>query len=211
MSTALIERESRHPLWWLPNALTVGRILLVPAIIAGILITAQIDRVGWLVPWRATLALFILCMASDFLDGMLARRFQVVSGFGRMLDPIADKLLVAGSLAAFMIVTSGDWRIAIPAFAIIFRDITVSGAREHAALSNRVMSPTKLAKWKTSLEFVAIIFLLLWTAAQTWLPVFEGTPTFRDAMWVGGLASLWGAAALSVWTGMGYIRQALKS
>ena len=209
--TDLSRRETPHPLWWLPNALTVGRILLVPAVIAGILITAQIDRVGWLVPWRATLFLFLLCIATDFLDGKLARSFGVVSSFGRMLDPIADKLLVAGSLIAFMVVTSGDWRIAVPAFAIIFRDITVSGAREHAALSNRVMSPTRLAKWKTSLEFVAIVFLLMWTAAQTWLPVIDGTVAFRDLMWIGGLAALWGAAALSVWTGLGYIRQALRS
>ena len=209
MSAATISAQP-HPLAWLPNALTVGRILLVPPIVAGIVASAQIESVGWLVPWRATLALFVLCVATDFLDGWLARRFQSVSAFGRMLDPIADKLLVAGALVALAIVAGGDWRILVPALAIVFRDITVSGAREHAALSNRVMSPTRLAKWKTALEFTAIATLIVWVAAQSWLPIDEAVVTLRDATWVGGLAALWLAAGLSVWTGLGYVRQALR-
>jgi len=209
VSGAVIEGE-RHALHWLPNALTVSRIVAIPALVAGILATAQVDRIGWLIPWRATLALFVFCMVTDFLDGYLARRWMLVSGFGRMLDPIADKLLVAGSLIALCIVTQGAVWMIIPALAIVGRDILVSGAREHAALSNIVMAPTMLAKWKTTLEMLAIALLIVWTAAQGWLPVGDAVPSVRDGfLWVGG-AALWGAAGLSVWTGLGYVRQSLS-
>ena len=205
----------RHPFFWLPNALTVSRIVAIPLVVWGILATADIVDAGpvldSLVPWRATLALFIYCMITDFLDGKLARRWNLVSGFGRMLDPIADKLLVAGALIAFCVTSGGNWLVLIPALLIIGRDISVSGAREHAALSNIVMSPTNLAKWKTSFEFIAIVLLLLSTASATWLPIAEGIRTFHGTVTPAALATLWLAAALSVWTGAGYIRQALKS
>ena len=202
--------DVRHPLWWLPNALTVSRIVAIPAVVAGILATAQVDNVGWLIPWRWTLALFVFCMVTDFLDGYLARRWKLVSGFGRMIDPIADKLLVAGSLIALAIVTEGAVWVLVPALAIIGRDILVSGAREHAALSNIVMAPTVLAKWKTTVELLAIALLIVWTAAQGWLPVDDAVPDVRDGLQMAGAGALWLAAALSVWTGAGYLRQSLS-
>ena len=208
MSTPL-QTEERHPLHWLPNALTTFRILAVPGLVAGILITAYIERVGWLVPWRATLGLLLVCMASDFFDGWFARRWNLVSGYGRMLDPIADKLLVAGCLIALCIVVKGTPLVLIPALVIVGRDIMVSGAREHAALSARVMSPTNLAKWKTTFEFLAIAVLIVWVAAQGWLPVGDAVPSLRTGLWVVGLVLLWLAATLSAWTGAGYMRQAL--
>ena len=205
-----IVAEDPHPLHWLPNALTVSRIVAIPALVAGILITANIERIGWLVPWRATLTLFIFCMVTDFLDGFLARRWNLVSGFGRMIDPIADKLLVAGCLIALAIVTQGAWWLLVPAMLIIGRDILVSGAREHAALSNIVMSPTKLAKWKTACEMLSIAVLIVWVAAQGWLPVGDAVPPIRDGLFGVGIGALWLAAALSVWTGAGYTVQALR-
>ena len=205
-----IVAEDPHPLHWLPNALTVSRIVAIPALVAGILITANIERIGWLVPWRATLTLFIFCMVTDFLDGFLARRWNLVSGFGRMIDPIADKLLVAGCLIALAIVTQGAWWLLVPAMLIIGRDILVSGAREHAALSNIVMSPTKLAKWKTACEMLSIAVLIVWVAAQGWLPVGDAVPPIRDGLFSVGIGALWLAAALSVWTGAGYTVQALR-
>jgi len=142
----------RHPLYWVPNALTVLRILSVPLFIAGILSLAfqwnLIVGKAWLL-----LTLFILACLTDFLDGYLARKWKVVSGFGRMIDPIADKLLVAGCLITFSIVAFGNPWFLIPSLAIVFRDILVSGAREHAALTGRAMPPTDLAKWKTALLF----------------------------------------------------------
>ena len=209
MSEPLVPLE-RHALHWLPNALTTFRILAVPALVAGILITANIDRVGWLVPWRATLFLLFVCMVTDFLDGFLARRWNLVSGYGRMLDPIADKLLVAGGLIAVSIVAEGAWLVLVPALLIVGRDILVSGAREHAALSNIVMSPTDLAKWKTTFEFLALAVLIVWVAARTWIPLDDTVANLRQGLWWTGLAFLWLAAVLSVWTGAGYFRQALK-
>ncbi|MCL4170518.1 UNVERIFIED_CONTAM: hypothetical protein GTU68_005677, partial [Idotea baltica] len=107
--------------------------------------------------------LFIIATATDWLDGFLARKWKVVSGFGRMIDPIADKLLVAGCLISLCIVAQGNWIFMFPAVAIIFRDILVSGAREHASLTGKVMPPTKLAKWKTAFEMASIAALIVWT------------------------------------------------
>jgi len=134
----------------LPNILTIGRILLIPVLIVGILKlgNAWQNNLGLM---ASVLGLFILVCATDFFDGFLARRWNVISDFGRMIDPIADKLLVAGCLIAISIVVNGHWIILGPALAIIARDILVSGAREHAALKSRAMPPTQLAKWKTHL------------------------------------------------------------
>ena len=127
-----------------------------------------------------------------------------------MIDPIADKLLVAGMLISIMIITDGVWYIAVPACAIIGRDIFVSGLREHAALQSKVMPPTKLAKWKTALEMLAIALLLAWVIIKSWLPIHDGLPTFTDTTLRGGLVCLWFAAALSVTTGWIYLRAALS-
>lgn len=195
---------SRHPLFWLPNALTVSRIILIPVFIVGILSL----QFGWNSPLASVTVLaplFVLASFTDWLDGYLARRWSVVTGFGRMIDPIADKLLVAGCLIAFMIVAQGSWLILVPALAIIFRDILVSGAREHAALTGRVMPPTNLAKWKTAFELLAIAALISWLLARQaqWIDLGE---VARFA----GLILLWLAAILSVYTGSLYLRAAIK-
>ena len=144
----------------IPNILTVGRIICVPFLIAGIILIGSTQyEAAWIAP--VTILLFGLACISDYLDGYWARKWNVTSDFGRMIDPIADKLLVAGCLIAVSIVHSGHWSILIPALAIIGRDITVSGVREFAALNGRAMPPTKLAKWKTAFEMLAIILLIL--------------------------------------------------
>jgi len=153
--------------------------------------------------------LFIAATATDWLDGFLARRWKVVSGFGRMIDPIADKLLVAGCLIALCIVARGSWIFMYPAVAIIFRDILVSGAREHAALTGKVMPPTKLAKWKTAFEMAAIAALIVWTIGLAVLPFDDAVPQITKMAHHGGLAMLWIAALLSVYTGSLYLRAAV--
>ena len=200
--------SDRHSLWWVPNALTIGRIMVVPILMAGILalglrqesIFASVPIVG---------GLFIAATATDWLDGFLARRWKVVSGFGRMIDPIADKLLVAGCLIAMMIVAQGSWIFMYPAVAIIFRDILVSGAREHAALTGRVMPPTKLAKWKTAFEMASIAALIIWVIGRATLPFDDAIPAIMDMSRKIGLVLLWLAAVLSVYTGSLYLRAAV--
>jgi len=209
MAAPMIQDASeRHSLWWVPNALTVGRILVVPILMAGILaLGLQKESVFASVPWVG--GLFILATATDWLDGYLARKWNVVSGFGRMIDPIADKLLVAGCLIALVIVAQGAWIFMYPAVAIIFRDILVSGAREHAALTGRVMPPTKLAKWKTAFEMASIAALLVWVVGLATLPFDDAVPAITQFSKMVGLALLWLAALLSVYTGSLYLRAAI--
>ncbi|GHA82182.1 CDP-diacylglycerol--glycerol-3-phosphate 3-phosphatidyltransferase [Algimonas arctica] len=201
--------SSRHPLYWVPNALTVLRMLVIPVFIIGILSL----EFGWGSPFGQMMVLgpvFALAALTDWLDGFLARRWRVVSGFGRMIDPIADKLLVAGCLIAFMIASKGQWVFLIPGLAIIFRDILVSGAREHAALTGRVMSPTKLAKWKTAFEMLGIAVLIVWMLARAYLPIDSIIPDIVNVSRTAGLALIWLAAILSVYTGALYLRDAVR-
>ena len=202
------ERSERHRLWWVPNALTIGRIVAVPVLMAGIL-ALGLQQESWLASIPIVGGLFIAATATDWLDGYLARKWKVVSGFGRMIDPIADKLLVAGCLIALCIVAKGSWIFLVPAVAIIFRDILVSGAREHAALTGRVMPPTKLAKWKTAFEMAAIAALIIWVIGLATLPIYESVPNITHIARIAGLALLWLAASLSVYTGSLYLRAAV--
>jgi len=201
--------SARHTLWWVPNALTIGRIIAVPFLMAGIL-ALGLQQDSWLASVPIVGGLFIAATATDWLDGYLARKWKVVSDFGRMIDPIADKLLVAGCLIALCIVARGSWFFMFPAVAIIFRDILVSGAREHAALTGRVMPPTKLAKWKTAFEMAAIAALIIWAIGLAILPIYESVPNITHMARVAGLALLWLAALLSVYTGSLYLRAAVS-
>jgi len=203
------EPQSQHKLWWVPNALTIGRIIAVPFIMAGIL-ALGLQQDSWLASVWLVGGLFIVATATDWLDGYLARKWKVVSGFGRMIDPIADKLLVAGCLIALCIVAQGNWMFMYPAVAIIFRDILVSGAREHAALTGRVMPPTKLAKWKTAFEMAAVAVLIVWAIGLATIPLYETMPNVTHMARTGGLALLWLAALLSVYTGSLYLRAAVS-
>ncbi len=193
----------------LPNWLTIGRIVLIPLIIWGIL---SLDNPNGILigrPWFV-LGLFILAAITDFLDGFLARHWQVTSDFGRMIDPIADKLLVAGCLIAISIATQGYWIILIPALIIIARDILVAGAREHAALKGRAMPPTNLAKYKTAFEMLSIACLVCWLASKAWVPIDTVIPTFLTGSYFIGLTLLWLAALLSAYTGSLYFKAALN-
>ncbi len=210
MTTNILTVADRpHRLHWLPNALTAIRILSIPFIMYGIM-NVGTDYINFFARPSVLMTLFLLAGITDFLDGFLARRWNVTSDFGRMIDPIADKLLVAACLVAFSIVNGGVWYILIPAMAIIFRDVLVSGVREHAALSARIMPPTKLAKWKTACEMLAIFILMFWVAANAWLPIDSMIPALVDISGYAGLIFLWLAAILSVYTGQLYFRAALR-
>ena len=147
----------------LPNVITFIRIVLAP-VIAFILWQPQSAYLGAL-----GLALFCFAGFSDWLDGWLARRLNTVSSVGRMLDPIADKLLIAACLLAFAAQRGADLLFLAPALVIIFREFLVSGLREYLA-GTKVSVPVSLAaKWKTAIQMTAIGCLIA-------LPVF---PEFR--------------------------------
>ncbi len=198
-----------HKLYWLPNALTLGRIALLPFLIWSILAVANNTNSIANRP-VLLLVLFVFLCLTDFFDGYFARKFNIVSDFGRMIDPIADKLMVAGSLIALMIGFDGAWRVVIPAIIIIFRDIFISGTREHAANANIILSPTKLAKWKTAGEMLAIFLLLLAIISKSILPVSIGFNNFSENTFNIGVMILWLASFLSIISGFYYIKQAFK-
>jgi CDP-diacylglycerol--glycerol-3-phosphate 3-phosphatidyltransferase/cardiolipin synthase len=174
----------------LPNVLTYGRILAVPALVA-CLFFLQGDAARW-----SAFALFVLAGVTDWLDGYLARAWEQQSTLGRMLDPIADKLLVGAVL--MMLVHDGTidgWSI-WAAIIILTREILVSGLREFLAELNVKVHVTQLAKWKTTMQMIALGVLLAGPAAEKIVP---GITT-------GGLVILWIAALLTLWTGYDYLK-----
>ena len=145
-----------HPLA-LPNILTYGRIAAVPLVV-GCMFWQNILHGGLWLRWVA-LAIFIAAGVSDFLDGYFARIWAQQSSLGRMLDPIADKLLVASCLLMLAAEnTIHGWALCA-AVVILCREILVSGLREYLAELRVSVPVTRLAKWKTTLQLVAVGFL----------------------------------------------------
>jgi len=150
--------------------------------------------------WLALAAYLYACI-TDFLDGYLARSRKQQSPFGEMLDPIADKLLVG----ALLLVLVGIGRIEgidmLPALIILCREIVVSGLREYLARLNVGMPVTRLAKWKTTLQMVALGFLIVGDVGPRFGPLAA-----TDI----GLWGLWLAAVLTLMTGYDYLRASLR-
>jgi len=191
-SPTLTTRSRR--IWNLPNLLTYGRVLAVPAVTA--LFFWHTDN--WM-RWLA-LAIFAAAAVTDYFDGYLARVWQQQSTLGRMLDPIADKLLVAATLLMLVHAeTIQSWSI-WAAIVILCREILVSGLREFLAELRVSVPVTALAKWKTTVQLVAIGFLIAGPAGEAVLP---GTVTI-------GLSLLWIAAALTIYTGWDYMRAGMR-
>lgn len=173
----------------LPNLLTNSRMFVIPLMLAGHYLGAPEKY------WVPAL-IFLYACVTDFFDGYLARKWQVGSTFGRVLDPIADKLLVA--VALFMLV--GDGRAdMLPSVAILCREILVSGLREFLIELRVSMPVTHLAKYKTALQMVALFLLLLGPGVPDW--------TYAQEV---GRGLLWIAAALTLVTGYVYLQTGLK-
>ena len=174
----------------LPNILTYARIAAIPVVVGCIYAQSIMEGPLWL-RWVA-LAVFIAAAVTDYLDGYYARIWDQQSAFGRMLDPIADKLLVGALLIVFAWTRDFSGLDLIPAIAILMREIFIAGLREY--MGNRAVSVpvTFLAKWKTTAQLVALFFVIV----DGLLPSF-------------GLISsglLWIAGGLTVWTGWQYLR-----
>ncbi len=163
----------------LPNALTILRILLVPVIVALIFVPQDAAR------WTA-LGLFILASVTDYFDGYLARVMSIQTDLGRLLDPIADKILVAAVLLA--LAGTDDLRgwALVPALLILCREIVVTGLREFLAECRVPLPVSRLAKWKTAVQLVAIAFVIIGPVATELHAAKIG-----DAMlWIAGLLTL---------------------
>ena len=181
----------------LANVLTYGRIAAVPAVVA-CMYWQDIWQGGIWLRWVA-LAVFIAAGITDVLDGYFARMYGQQSSLGRMLDPIADKLLVASCL--MMLAVDGTIRGAHvwAAIVILCREILVSGLREYLAELRVSVPVSRLAKWKTTWQLVAIGFLLLGEAGDVIFPFTTLT----------GLVLLWLSALVTLYTGWDYLRAGL--
>jgi len=206
--------------------LTVGRLLAAPAFA---LVYVALPRP--VADWVA-LALFIGAALTDFIDGYLARKWNQITGFGRMLDPIADKAMVVIALAVLVGLSGLNPLVVIPASLILFREVFVSGLREFLGADAGKLRVTKLAKWKTTVQMVAIPALLLtgifqWDyvaiynqiGPQAEAAVLAGEATdefglraavqrYVIAQWV-ALGLLWVAGLLTLITGWDYFSKSL--
>jgi len=190
----------------LPNALTILRIALVPVFAIAFVLPGDGARL-------VAFAVFCIAGFSDWLDGFAARKLNAGSDFGRMLDPIADKVLVA--VALVMLVAEGTFRRVnpetgasvfsllrlVPVLIILAREILVSGMREFLAGTRVSLPVTAIAKFKTAVQMVAIGAMILTPLADTIVP---GIPSLTYAAIAYLL--LWLAAALTVYTGVIYFR-----
>jgi CDP-diacylglycerol--glycerol-3-phosphate 3-phosphatidyltransferase len=212
--------------WTLPNILTVIRLLAAP----GVAILFLYFHRPW-ADWFA-LALFVSAAITDWFDGYLARAWKQESKFGAMLDPIADKAMV---VIALVIITGysgmNPWLI-LPVTAILFREVFVSGLREFLGAKAGLLKVTKLAKWKTTAQMVAIAVLFLGTGLEHVEGIARQGMTmdqYADLVTQGladpirscgtrgcssyatlvGLVLIWVAAVLTLMTGWDYFRKSM--
>ena len=184
----------------LPNLLTYGRIVAVPLLVLSFYVESTASR--WV-----SFAVFIAATISDFFDGYLARAWHQQSAIGRILDPIADKLLVATAL--LLLVSDGTisgWSV-LAAIVILTREISVSGLREFLAELRVSVPVTNLAKWKTTMQMVAIGFLLAGPAGDKLLRYYLADIGLFTYV---GLLLLWISALITVYTGYDYFRAGLR-
>ena len=182
----------------LPNMLTYGRIVAIPLVVLCFFVEGSLkssDAARW---WA--LGIFAAASITDFFDGYLARMWKQTSTIGRMLDPIADKLLVSACLLLLAADrTIAGWSL-WAAIIILCREILVSGLREYLAELKVSVPVSTLAKWKTTMQLVAIGFLLAGHAGDQYFPYTTET----------GIGLLWISALVTLYTGWDYFRAGLK-
>ena len=178
----------------IPNYLTIGRIIIVPIFVFAYYLPGFY---GDVIPF----ALFVLASFTDFLDGLLARMYKEESKLGELLDPIADKIIVASALILLVMDdTIKDYEI-IAAIIIMIREILISGLREFLAKVQVNMPVTNLAKFKTFIQMFAIAILLTGDSGNKLINFGDyNAHSF-------GIILLWLAAFLTIYTGYDYVRK----
>jgi cardiolipin synthase len=178
------------------NILTFTRIGFVPIIMTLMLVFPYNESAR-----MSAFVLYAICGITDFLDGWIARKYNLHSNLGRMLDPIADKLLIAMILLALTDLQEIKGIHIIPAGIILCREILVSGLREFLAGTPLKMPVTNLAKWKTTLQIFALGFFVI-GSASVWIHPLIPSHLI-------GIICLWLAAILTVYTGYIYLKSGL--
>lgn len=176
-----------------PNLLTYGRILAVPLMVGSFFLGN--DQARWIV-----FTLFVIAGITDFLDGYVARAWAQQSRWGQMLDPIADKLLVATSIVLLVAWDTITGIMLIPAIVILCREILVSGLREFLGTARVSLPVTLLAKWKTGIQMVALALLIAGPAADKFI-------SFTSIL---GEAGIWAAALITIYTGFDYFKAGFR-
>ena len=183
----------------IPNILTIGRLIIVPIFVLSFYIPGI---VGDLVPFF----LFILASFTDFLDGLIARLYKEESKLGELLDPIADKILVASALV--LLVMNGiikNYEV-IAAIVILTREILISGLREYLAKRKESSLPvSSLSKFKTFIQMLSIAMLL---SGETGNKIINFQDYNAETI---GIILLWLAAFLTIYTGYDYLRKGIGS
>ncbi len=187
-------QASRPLVLSLPNVLTYLRILAVPAVVACLFGTAT-HTMRWV-----ALGIYVAACVTDWLDGYLARVWHQQSALGRMLDPIADKLLVGATLLVLINDRTISGYALWAAVIILCREILVSGLREFLAELNVKIHVSQLAKWKTTLQMISLGVLIAGPAGDVLIP----------HIWEVGLTLLWLAAGLTLFTGYDYLKAAVR-
>ena len=180
-------------MWTLPNLLTMSRILVIPVLVASFFVEQPLGS-------HIAFVSFTLAGITDFFDGYFARATGSVSKIGQFLDPIADKLMIG---AIVVMVVAADWVSGVhvvAAVVIMCRELLVSGLREFLAGIQVSVPVSALAKWKTTVQIVAL-GALCWT---------KGAPVFGLPAHEIGLVGLWIAALLTLYTGYDYLRAGLR-
>ena len=172
----------------IPNLLTGMRAMAVPLCL-GLILIEPANAPQWL------LGIFVAASITDFLDGYLARKWNAVSPLGAMLDPVADKLLVALMLIYLLTVLGGA--VLLPVILIVLRELYISSLREFLANRQVLLPVSKSGKWKTALQMVAIALLLFSNICND---------IWHDAVFGVGMAALYAAAMLALTSAMGYTR-----
>lgn len=150
-------------MWNLPNKITLSRIALIPIFMIILLAPMNLGTVRLLsvtLPVTHFIAaiIFIVASCTDWLDGYYARKLNLVTNLGKFLDPLADKLLVTAAFVALVeLGFAPAWMVII----ILAREFAVSGLRQIAAVDGKVIAASKIAKWKTTIQIIAIAALLL--------------------------------------------------
>ncbi len=196
----------------LPNLLTGLRLLLALLTFFGLagaaLLSDRLTPASQFALERWAFWAFVVAAITDFFDGWLARRLHAMSLWGAILDPIADKVLVCGVILG-LLALGPNAAVAIPAALILFREFTVSALREVAAGKGVSLPVTLLAKWKTTLQLVALgaeLLVACWAAFS--LPI---DPSVLGPATLGAHALLWLAAMLTLITGAQYWAHAQKA
>ena len=194
-------------MWTLPNILTLSRIVALP------LLAFLMWWPGWALGYLLAFALYSLMGITDYFDGMLARSSGAVSRLGIFLDPIADKIMVA---TVILVLTAmgvlrgpyvGDMHV-IAGLIILIREIAVSGLREFLGGLQVSVPVSKLAKWKTTCQIIALGSLILGQGLPDWNVIAGGV--VHNVPHSVGLVTLWAAAVLTLITGWDYLRVGLK-